>query len=198
MDVQFDESTGIYRRWHRRASTPESMRTLLTAFTEASSEGHRLDDTEAAIEHALSADNPGGHIVHKDPRCKAEYVRDLKSARASCRAIRMMLADGDIESVINEAILLGTIVERAGVRAHEANAARGAKSLADAGKGHQQTHGTPEAKRRRWAKYMRDWETVHAEYPNWGVGRIDDKVARMQDHRCCAKTVERARQRKET
>lgn len=194
MDVQFDESTGIYRRWHRRASKPEDMRALLSAFTQAHNDGHfyRLDDTEAAIEHVLSAEHPGGHT--KGERCRVEFVRDVKSARALCRSIRLLLDDGDAEGAVNEGMLLGMALERASVRAHEANAGRGAKVLASARIGHRAVHGSDDAKRTRWAKCLRDWNAVRVGHPGLPKTLID-KLVGEQNH-CSPKTIQRIRLKK--
>lgn len=201
MEVHFDESTGIYRRWHVRASTAAGMMEVFSAMADVQNRHYhdRLDETEEAAEEAISQDALGSHI--KDARCRAEFVSDVRLADATCRSIRRLLDAGDDEGAVNEAILLGTIIERAGVRAHEANAGTGARNRAGGLRGAEIAHGTPEVREAKRQAIVDAWTAMRSKFPAAKAATIDDLVSEdlvkakaIQD--VSAPTVKRARLRK--
>lgn len=71
----------------------------------------------------------------------------------------------------------------------EPDAARGARILASARKGHEATHGTPEQKKARWAKYASRFEQLATAHPRWSTEQICTEVGK--EYGVSAKTVRR-------
>ena len=117
----------------------------------------------------------------KLPKCEPVVRRILESHHLKIEDLRQswrMALIIEINYQLEAAMRLGALGERLKARPHEENAARGKKISDGARQGHEQTHGTPEEKRRRYGMYQEEVSQLSLLYPKAKKTDIAHRAAR--------------------
>ena len=119
---------------------------------------------------------------------KVWYASQIRSLAAEIRRLR----EQEPDLVLGIALLLGELIgEGRAHLTHGEDAARGLKAVSSARAGHQQVHGTKEAKRARWRGHVSVFEKYRAK--GHSITAAESLAAEERDVSC--KTIFNARKR---
>lgn len=100
-----------------------------------------------------------------------------------------LIRSGQVDEAMATAVSIGELVNEASMKeVWEKDALRGAKVLESARSGHEQVHGTREAKEARWATYFQAYEKYVAQ----GLAKMTAYEEAAEDNHVSAKTIQRA------